>query len=127
MPSDDDGVVAKAYGEYKLATRYVLHWLQCQHQLLIPKNTAPLTSTKAFLDAARVLQKKEIGVPTSIISSLREAITKRRQVAIIYRALGAGHYEHDIFVKRSADCSIFFGFYCMVSDFTADLKNFFQF
>ncbi|KAJ5000700.1 hypothetical protein K4K48_002332 [Colletotrichum sp. SAR 10_66] len=100
MPSDDDGVVAKAYGEYKLATRYVLHWLQCQHQLLIPKNTAPLTSTKAFLDAARVLQKKEIGVPTSIISSLREAITKRRQVAIIYRALGAGHYEHDIFVKR---------------------------
>ncbi|KAF4914448.1 hypothetical protein CGCF415_v002348 [Colletotrichum fructicola] len=81
MPSDDDGVVAKAYGEYKLATRYVLHWLQCQHQLLIPKNTAPLTSTKAFLDAAR-------------------AITKRRQVAIIYRALGAGHYEHDIFVKR---------------------------
>ncbi|KAF4888405.1 hypothetical protein CGCVW01_v014488, partial [Colletotrichum viniferum] len=100
MPSDDDGVVAKAYGEYKLATRYVLHWLQCQHQLLIPKSTAPLTSTKAFLDAARVLQKKEIGVPTSIISSLREAITKRRQVAIIYRALGAGHYEHDMFVKR---------------------------
>ncbi|KAF3799347.1 hypothetical protein GCG54_00001389 [Colletotrichum gloeosporioides] len=100
MPSEDDGVVAKAYGEYKLATRYVLHWLQCQHQLLLPKSTASLTSTKAFLDAARVLQKKEIGVPTSIISSLREAITKRRKVAIVYRALGAGHYEHDIFVKR---------------------------
>lgn len=58
MPSGDDGVVAKAYAEYKLATRYVVHWIQCQHQLLILKNTALLTSTKAFMDTARVLQKK---------------------------------------------------------------------
>ncbi|KAI8271952.1 hypothetical protein K4K57_002067 [Colletotrichum sp. SAR 10_99] len=100
MSSDDDGAISEAYKAYKLSTNYVLLWLQSQYQLHVPGNAASFTSTSDILNAVRVLQEKKIGVPSSVIASLRNAIAKRREVAAIYQGLGTDDLEHEVFLER---------------------------
>ncbi|KAI8200935.1 hypothetical protein KHU50_006322 [Colletotrichum sp. SAR 10_65] len=99
MSSDDDGAISEAYKAYKLSTNYVLLWLQSQYQLHVPGNAASFTSTNDILKAVRVLQEKKIGVPSSVIASLRNAIAKRREVAAIYQGLGTNDLEHEVFLE----------------------------
>ncbi|KAI8267017.1 hypothetical protein K4K58_008917 [Colletotrichum sp. SAR11_239] len=100
MSSDDDGAISEPYKAYKLSTNYVLLWLQSQYQLHVPGNAASFTSTSDILNAVRVLQEKKIGVPSSVIASLRNAIAKRREVAAIYQGLGTDDLEHEVFLER---------------------------
>ncbi|CAI0641687.1 unnamed protein product [Colletotrichum noveboracense] len=56
-----------------------------------------LTAAKAL---SQTLKKNKHSVPASIISSLRNAILKRREALAIYEELGADDVNHGVFIQR---------------------------
>ncbi|KAK2773882.1 hypothetical protein CKAH01_13349 [Colletotrichum kahawae] len=74
-----DSSVSELYRDYKSSTNVFLQWPWCQVKLQDP-STKKFTSTKDILAAAKVIKKARSVVPKSILSSLRTAITKRKQV-----------------------------------------------
>ncbi|KAH0431662.1 hypothetical protein CcaCcLH18_06966 [Colletotrichum camelliae] len=94
-----DSSVSELYRNYKSSTNVFLQWLWCQVKLEDP-STKKFTSTKDILAAAKVIKKARSVVPKSILSSLRTAITKRKQVYDIYEKNGAGDHGHAAFCQR---------------------------
>ncbi|KAF9881798.1 hypothetical protein CkaCkLH20_00944 [Colletotrichum karsti] len=104
MPSETIRTsISEAYGEYKSATHYFLTWLRCQYRLVAPTHERKMDdfqSTKDILNAVRVVSDAESAVPASVISSLRNAIAKRREVLAIYKRLCADDLEHEVFLRK---------------------------
>lgn len=105
MSSDEDDSFAETYRSYKISTDYFLNWLWSQHEGLVPKPARVPRTTKGMLTAAKALaqtlKKNKHSVPVSIISSLRNAISKRREALSIYEELGADDVNHGVFIQRS--------------------------
>ncbi|KAF4813115.1 hypothetical protein CGCSCA5_v008597 [Colletotrichum siamense] len=104
MSYEEDDSFAQTYRSYKLSTDYFLDWLWSQHEGLIPKPAKVPRTTKGMLTAAKALsqtlKKNKHSVPASIISSLRNAILKRREALEIYEELGADDVNHGVFIQR---------------------------
>ncbi|KAF4847317.1 hypothetical protein CGCSCA4_v005574 [Colletotrichum siamense] len=104
MSSNEDDSFAETYRSYKISTDYFLNWLWSQHEGLVPKPASVPRTTKGMLTAAKALsqtlKKKKHSVPASVISSLRNAISKRREALAIYEELGADDVNHGVFIQR---------------------------
>ncbi|EQB54907.1 hypothetical protein CGLO_05220 [Colletotrichum gloeosporioides Cg-14] len=100
MSSEEDDHFAETYRSYKISTDYFLNWLWSQHEGLVPKPASVPRTTKGMLTAAKALsqtlKKNKHSVPASIISSLRNAILKRREALAIYEELGADDVNHGV-------------------------------
>ncbi|KAI8311170.1 hypothetical protein K4K61_012567 [Colletotrichum sp. SAR11_59] len=100
MACDEDDSFAEIYRSYKVSTEYFLQWLWSQHQSLQPKPASVPRTTKGILTAAKALsqafKKTKHSVPASIISSLRNAVSKRREAVAIYEELGADDVNHGV-------------------------------
>ncbi|KAF4888406.1 hypothetical protein CGCVW01_v014489 [Colletotrichum viniferum] len=104
MSSNEDDCFAETYRSYKTSTDYFLNWLWSQHEGLVPKPASVPRTTKGMLTAAKALsqtlKKNKHSVPASVISSLRNAISKRREALAIYEELGADDVNHGVFIQR---------------------------
>ncbi|KAF3799348.1 hypothetical protein GCG54_00001390 [Colletotrichum gloeosporioides] len=100
MACDEDDSFAEIYRSYKVSTDYFLQWLWSQHQSIQPKPASVPRTTKGILTAAKALsqafKKTKHSVPASIISSLRNAISKRREAVAVYEELGADDINHGV-------------------------------
>ncbi|KAJ0341336.1 hypothetical protein COL154_012809 [Colletotrichum chrysophilum] len=94
-----DSSVSELCRDYKSSTNFFMQWLLCQARLENPA-TKKFTTTGDILAAARVVKEARSVVPKSILSSLRTAITKRKQVYNIYQKNGAGDPGHAVFCQR---------------------------
>ncbi|KAI8291918.1 hypothetical protein K4K60_012172 [Colletotrichum sp. SAR11_57] len=104
MSSNEDDYFAETYRSYKISTDYFLNWLWSQHEGLVPKPASVPRTTKGMLTVAKALsqtlKKNKHSVPASVISSLRNAISKRREALAIYEELGADDINHGVFIQR---------------------------
>ena len=73
------------YHAYKDSTKYAVDWLWSASAFQARRSEEDFTpSTQDIVDAAAYIRPENTPVPSSVISSLSDAIKKRRQVADIY-------------------------------------------
>lgn len=101
--------IVELYRAYKDSTKYVQGWLL---SACSPDTPRHFKSTTEIVNAAMQIRQQNLPVPSSIISSLRDAIKKRKKVLDIYKPLissqgggvgGDSNFGHEVFVERY-DC-----------------------